>query len=266
MNVFMRISFGSTIKLVSFDESQVVTFNGKFVSGFRNSDCGTRSQSDNMVGNPHGFIIYWIVISKNIKKVTGVIDVENRLIDNSRMLRWILSLIEWNSFVSSTKFLIQSTLRLGVINGGLVPLGDNRTCTIKGTKKVKIQLHDGSSFILKDVRYVTWLRRSLISLDTLEKKGYNVKMQMGRINVIKGCWVMMTGIRFKQLGPGVDTGVHRVHVEKRVWFEVELQGALRDHEAEVFQVSNDDAVVAQRWLEDKQLKEKKNTDCLVKEQ
>ncbi|GKF25220.1 hypothetical protein Tco_0081114 [Tanacetum coccineum] len=29
MNVFMRISFGSTIKLVSFDESQVVTFNGK---------------------------------------------------------------------------------------------------------------------------------------------------------------------------------------------------------------------------------------------
>ncbi|GKC87116.1 hypothetical protein Tco_1147765, partial [Tanacetum coccineum] len=30
MNVFMRIGFGSTIKLVSFDESQVVTFNGKF--------------------------------------------------------------------------------------------------------------------------------------------------------------------------------------------------------------------------------------------
>nr|GEZ19617.1 zinc finger, CCHC-type [Tanacetum cinerariifolium]GEZ72764.1 zinc finger, CCHC-type [Tanacetum cinerariifolium] len=49
-------------------------------------------------------------------------------------------------------------------------------------------------------------------------------------------------VRFKQLGPGVETRVHGV------------------------QVSNDDAAVAQRWLEDKQLEEKTNTDCLVKEQ
>ncbi|GJT54487.1 hypothetical protein Tco_0989541 [Tanacetum coccineum] len=72
-------------------------------------------------------------------------------------------------------------------------------------------------------------------------------------------------VGFKQLGPGVETGVHGVHDEKRVWFEVELQGAQGDHEAEVFQVSNDDTAVAQRWLEDKQLEEKTNTDCLVKE-
>ncbi|GJW54012.1 hypothetical protein Tco_0098097 [Tanacetum coccineum] len=49
VNVLMRIGFGSTIKLVSFDESQVVTFNGKFVCGFRNSERGTGSQSDNTV-------------------------------------------------------------------------------------------------------------------------------------------------------------------------------------------------------------------------
>ncbi|GKD46706.1 hypothetical protein Tco_1271351 [Tanacetum coccineum] len=36
VNVFVRIGFNSTIKLVSFDESQVVTLNGKFVCGFRN--------------------------------------------------------------------------------------------------------------------------------------------------------------------------------------------------------------------------------------
>ncbi|GKF45697.1 hypothetical protein Tco_0135499, partial [Tanacetum coccineum] len=46
----------------------------------------------------------------------------------------------------------------------------------------------------------------------------------------------------KQLGPGVETGVHRV------------------------QDSNDDAAVAQRRLKDKQLKEKTNMGCLVKEQ
>ncbi|GJV92045.1 hypothetical protein Tco_1539858 [Tanacetum coccineum] len=72
-------------------------------------------------------------------------------------------------------------------------------------------------------------------------------------------------VGFKQLGPGVETGFHGVQDEKRVWFEVELQGAQGDREAEVFQVSNDDTAVAQRRLEDKQLEEKTNTDCLVKE-
>ncbi|GJV65608.1 retrovirus-related pol polyprotein from transposon TNT 1-94 [Tanacetum coccineum] len=90
------------------------------------------------------------------------------------------------------------------------------------------------------------LRRSLILLGTLEKEGYTVNMQMGRIKVIKG--------------------VHGVQDEKRVWFEVKLPGAQGDHEAEFFQVSNDDAAVAQRRLGDKQPKEKTNMDCLVKEQ
>nr|GEV12696.1 zinc finger, CCHC-type [Tanacetum cinerariifolium] len=100
-----------------------------------------------------------------------------------------------------------------VVDGGSGQLGDNRTCTIKGTGKVKTQLHDGSSFILEDVRYVPGLRRSLILLGTLKKEGYTVKMQMGRIKV-----------------------------------------------------RNDDAAVAQTRLEDKQLEEKTNADCLVHEQ
>ncbi|GKA58295.1 hypothetical protein Tco_0757483 [Tanacetum coccineum] len=186
-------------------------------------------------------------------------------------------------------------------DGSSVQLGDNRTCTIKGTGEVKIQLHDGSSFILEDVRYVPGLIRSLISLGTLEKEGYTMKMQMGRIKVIKGCRVIMTGIRkkncvytleakvitfgvqkhggskqvgfkqlgskqvgFKQLGSKQDSMEYKI--KKRVWFEVELQGAQGDREAEVFQVSNDDTAVAQRRLEDKQPEEKTNTDYLVKEQ
>nr|GEW42299.1 zinc finger, CCHC-type [Tanacetum cinerariifolium] len=39
-------------------------------------------------------------------------------------------------------------------------------------------------------------------------------------------------VGFKQLGPGVKTGVHEVHDEKHVWFEVELQGVQGDREAE----------------------------------
>ncbi|GJX94962.1 hypothetical protein Tco_0349548 [Tanacetum coccineum] len=66
-------------------------------------------------------------------------------------------------------------------DGGPVLLGDNRTCTIEGIGKVKIQLHNGSSFILEDVKYVPWLRRSFILLGTLKKEGYTMKMHMGRI-------------------------------------------------------------------------------------
>ncbi|GKB80223.1 zinc finger, CCHC-type containing protein [Tanacetum coccineum] len=155
-----------------------------------------------------------------------------------------------------------------VVDGGSVQLGDNRTCTIKGIGKVKIQLYDGSSIILEDVRYVPGLKRSLILLGTLEKEDYNVKMQMGRIKVIKVGYKQLghKQVGFKQLGPGIETRVHGVHDEKHVWFEVKLQGAQRDREAEVFQVSNDDVVVAQRWLENKQLEEKTNTGYLVNEQ
>ncbi|GKB76101.1 hypothetical protein Tco_0942996 [Tanacetum coccineum] len=77
----------------------------------QNGDCGTESQSDNTVGSPHGFVIHRIEVLKGNKKVTQVIDVENWRIDNSRMLRWIVSLFEWNSSVSSMKSLIQSTFR-----------------------------------------------------------------------------------------------------------------------------------------------------------
>nr|GEU34137.1 zinc finger, CCHC-type [Tanacetum cinerariifolium] len=73
-------------------------------------------------------------------------------------------------------------------------------------------------------------------------------------------------VGFKKLGPGVETGVHRVHDGKRIWFEVELQRAKGDREAEVFQVSNDDTAVAQRRSKDKKPEDKTNTDCLVKEQ
>ncbi|GKC76922.1 hypothetical protein Tco_1127696 [Tanacetum coccineum] len=111
VNVFTRIDFGSTIKLVFLDESQVITFNGKFVCGFRNGDCKIGSQSDNTVDSLHGFVIHRIEVLKGNEKVTEVIDVENWRIDNSRMLRGIISLIEWNSSISSTKSSIQSKFK-----------------------------------------------------------------------------------------------------------------------------------------------------------
>nr|GEU75204.1 hypothetical protein [Tanacetum cinerariifolium] len=111
MNVFMRIGFNSTIKLVSFNESKVVTLNGEFVGGFRNGDCGIGSQSDNTVSNPHGFIIHWIVIFKDIRKVTEIVDVKNWSVNNFWLCRWCVSLFKWNSPVSSMKYSIQGSFK-----------------------------------------------------------------------------------------------------------------------------------------------------------
>ncbi|GJZ24013.1 hypothetical protein Tco_0561472 [Tanacetum coccineum] len=67
--------------------SPVVSFNCKFICGFRNGDCREGGQSDNTVGSPHEFIIHGIEIFKGNEKVTEVTDVENCQIDNSRTLR-----------------------------------------------------------------------------------------------------------------------------------------------------------------------------------
>ncbi|GKB92439.1 retrovirus-related pol polyprotein from transposon TNT 1-94, partial [Tanacetum coccineum] len=65
-------------------------------------------------------------------------------------------------------------------DGGRVQVGDNRECKIRGIGKVRIQLRDGSSFVLHNVRYIPELKRNLISLGTLEKKGIYRKIAVGQ--------------------------------------------------------------------------------------
>ena len=48
---------------------------------------------------------------------------------------------------------------------------------------------------MDNVRYVLELKQNLISLGTLEKEGFTVKMQSGRIKVIKGSLVVLSGTR-----------------------------------------------------------------------
>ncbi|GKD85204.1 hypothetical protein Tco_1356358 [Tanacetum coccineum] len=44
---------------------------------------------------------------------------------------------------------------------------------------------NGSSFVLENVHYIPKLKRNLISLGTLDREGYTVKLQNGRVKVIK---------------------------------------------------------------------------------
>nr|GEX90381.1 retrovirus-related Pol polyprotein from transposon TNT 1-94 [Tanacetum cinerariifolium] len=64
-----------------------------------------------------------------------------------------------------------------------------------GTCKVQVQMSDGTSFVLDNVKYVLELRRNLISLGTLEKEGFTMKMQSGKIKVIRGSLVVLSGTR-----------------------------------------------------------------------
>nr|GEW60222.1 G-type lectin S-receptor-like serine/threonine-protein kinase LECRK3 [Tanacetum cinerariifolium] len=78
---------------------------------------------------------------------------------------------------------------------GNILLGDRRECLVYGTCKVQVQMRDGSSFVLDNTRYVLELRRDLISLGTLEKVGFIMKMQSGKIKVIRGSLVVLSGTR-----------------------------------------------------------------------
>ncbi|GJT16557.1 hypothetical protein Tco_0875263 [Tanacetum coccineum] len=62
------------------------------------------------------------------------------------------------------------------------------------TCKVQVQMRDGSSFVLDNVRYIPELRRNLISMGTLEKE-FTVKMQSGKIKVKKGSLMVLSGTR-----------------------------------------------------------------------
>ncbi|GJU94396.1 hypothetical protein Tco_1319152 [Tanacetum coccineum] len=135
----------------------------------------------------------------------------------------------------------------------------------KGTGKVKIQLHDGSSFILEDVR-IKVINGCRVMMTGIRKKKYVYTLKAKVMTfgvqqhtdskqfVFKQLGSKQVGFKqlgtkqvgFKQLLPGFETRFHGVQDEKRVWFEVELQGAQGDCEAEDFRVSNDGAALAQR--------------------
>nr|GEV26563.1 retrovirus-related Pol polyprotein from transposon TNT 1-94 [Tanacetum cinerariifolium] len=79
--------------------------------------------------------------------------------------------------------------------GWIMDLGCSYHMTPKDISKVRIQLRDESSFVLHNVRYIPELKRNLISLGTLEKEGFTVKLQSDKVKVINGSRVVLSEIR-----------------------------------------------------------------------
>ena len=85
------------------------------------------------------------------------------------------------------------------LKGGVVYLADNPPCKIARIGSISLKNHDGSTRVLTDVRYIPKLEKNLISLGTLESKGFTIIMINGILKVVSGALVVMKGIRRNNL-------------------------------------------------------------------
>ncbi|KAG8478499.1 hypothetical protein CXB51_028393 [Gossypium anomalum] len=81
------------------------------------------------------------------------------------------------------------------VSEGVVLMGNNASCKITGVGTIKVKMFDGVVRTLSDVRHVPELKRNLISLSTLDSKGYRYTAESGVLKISKGSLVVMKGQR-----------------------------------------------------------------------
>lgn len=79
------------------------------------------------------------------------------------------------------------------LDGGIVFLGNDEGCKVKGTGSIKIRMFDGRHKILRNVRYVPELKKNLISLGSLNALGYEFNTDHGFILVTRAGNTVMKG-------------------------------------------------------------------------
>ena len=65
-------------------------------------------------------------------------------------------------------------------------MGNDAPCKIVVIGSIKIKMHDGVVKTLTEVRHVRNLKKNLISLSTLDAKGYQYSSEDGVLKVSKG--------------------------------------------------------------------------------
>ncbi|KAL8104982.1 hypothetical protein AgCh_028950 [Apium graveolens] len=84
-------------------------------------------------------------------------------------------------------------LNFRVGNFGKVRLADDETLDIAGMGDINIRTSFGTSWTLKDVRYIPGLKKMLLSVGQLDKEGYRVTFGDGQWKLIKGNLVIARG-------------------------------------------------------------------------
>ena len=78
---------------------------------------------------------------------------------------------------------------------GVVHTADNTSLTAYGIGSVRLRNHDGSIRTLTDVRYVPDLKKNLISVGTLDSRGFKIIAENGVMKILSSALVVMKGIR-----------------------------------------------------------------------
>ena len=85
------------------------------------------------------------------------------------------------------------------LDGEVVHMGNDNSCKIVGIGSIRLKNYDGSTRVLIDVQYVSSLRKNLISLGTLEAKGFDVSGQDKIMIVTSNTLMVMRGTRKNNL-------------------------------------------------------------------
>ncbi|KAK8926344.1 hypothetical protein KSP39_PZI018272 [Platanthera zijinensis] len=129
--------------------------------------------------------------------------------------------------------------------GGRVRMGNQSECEISGVGSIRIRMFDGVVRTLTDVRYVPELRKSLLSLGTLEAAGYSYTSSSGYLEVRRGAQTVLRGERFGSLYRLIGTTIAKGNVRREVGPSLELQ----DTVAYAFQAISSDRGSFDRALE-----------------
>ncbi|KAG8485080.1 hypothetical protein CXB51_021402 [Gossypium anomalum] len=81
------------------------------------------------------------------------------------------------------------------VSKGVILMGNNTSCKITSVGTIKVNMFDGVVRTLSNVRHVPELKRNLISLSTLNLKGYRYIAESGVLKISKGSLVVMKGQR-----------------------------------------------------------------------
>ncbi|KAG8486119.1 hypothetical protein CXB51_019467 [Gossypium anomalum] len=82
-----------------------------------------------------------------------------------------------------------------MVSEGDVLMGNNASCKITGVGTIKVKMFDEVVRTISDVRHIPELKRNLISLSTLDSKGYRYTAESGVLKISKGSLIVMKGQR-----------------------------------------------------------------------
>ncbi|MBA0787172.1 hypothetical protein Gotri_024973 [Gossypium trilobum] len=82
---------------------------------------------------------------------------------------------------------------------GVVRMRNDSSNKVIGIGTVEIRMHDGMIRTLSDVKYISYLRKNLISLNILDLKGCRINIESSNIKVSRGALILLKGKRTDSL-------------------------------------------------------------------